>query len=183
MANFFTRSQFRGFTENLSLQERTNIRKRAEERSPSGTTFLSHSSKDQDILPGVIRVLENHGATVYIDKKDSSLPPYTSKDTAAKLKNRIQQSKKFVLLATENSKDSRWVPWELGVADGNKSFDNIAIFPVLEDTMNDSWTNWEYLGLYDHVAWRKFRGKEKEEWMVWDRRKNTASALAQWLAR
>lgn len=183
MANFFTRSQVRSFTDNLSLQERTNIRKRAEERSPSGTAFLSHSSKDQDILPGIIQILENHGATVYIDKKDPSLLPYTSKDTAFTLKNRIGQSKKFVLLATENSKDSRWVPWELGVADGYKSFDNIAIFPVLEDTMNDSWTNWEYLGLYDRVVWRKFKGKEKDEWMVWDRRDNTARALAEWFAK
>ena len=183
MANFFTRSQVRGFTQNLSLQEQTNIRKRAEERSSSGTTFLSHSSKDQDILPGVIRILENQGATVYIDKKDPSLPPYTSKDTASTLKSRIGQSKKFVLLATENSKDSRWVPWELGVADGCKSFDNIAIFPVLEDTMGDSWTNWEYLGLYDRVAWKKFKGNEKDEWMVWDQRENTALTLAQWLAR
>lgn len=165
------------------MQERTNIRKRAEERSPSGATFLSHSSKDQDILPGVIHILENHGATVYIDKKDPHLPPYTNKDTAATLKNRIRQSRKFMLLATENSKDSRWVPWELGVADGYKSFDHIAIFPVLEDTKRDSWTKWEYLGLYDRVAWRTFRGKEKEEWMVWDRKENTASALAKWLAR
>lgn len=75
------------------------------------------------------------------------------------------------------------MPWELGVADGYKSFDNIAIFPVLEDSMSDSWTNWEYLGLYDRVVWRKFKGKEKDEWMVWDRRENTARALAEWLAR
>jgi len=183
LADFFTRSEVRGFTRGLSLNEQTNIRKRAEARSPSGTVFLSHSSNDHDILPGVIRVLENHGAKVYIDKKDPSLPPYTSKDTAATLKNRIEQSKKFMLLATENSKDSRWVPWELGVADGYKSFDNIAIFPVLEDTMSDSWTNWEYLGLYDRVAWKKFKGNEKDEWMVWDRRENTALALAKWLAR
>ncbi len=49
--------------------------------------------------------------------------------------------------------------------------------------MQDSWTNWEYLGLYDRVAWEKFRGREKDEWMVWDRRENTALALAEWLSR
>ena len=72
------------------------------------------------------------------------------------------------------------VPW---VADGFKSQDKIAIFPVLEDTMSGSWTNWEYLRLYDRVAWRKFKGNEKNEWMVWDRRENTALDLAKWLAR
>ncbi|WP_108223420.1 toll/interleukin-1 receptor domain-containing protein [Cereibacter johrii] len=183
MADYFTRSEYVGFAQGLSLQERTNVRKRAETRSPDRAIFLSHSSKDEDILPGVIRILELHGATVYIDKKDPGLPPYTNKETAASLRLRIRQARKFILLASENSKDSRWVPWELGIADGYKSFDNIAVLPVLEDTRQDSWTSWEYLGLYDRVAWKMFRGKEEEEWMVWDRRENTAHPLRTWLNR
>ncbi len=134
-------------------------------------------------MTGVIRVLENHGASVYIDKKDPSLPPYVNKETAASLKSRIKQSRKFVLLATQNSKDSKWVPWELGVADGFKTLRNIALIPTVEDNHRDNWTDWEYLGLYDRIVWGKFKEKSKSEWMVWDKRENSAVALNLWLTR
>ena len=98
-------------------------------------------------------MLESHGAAVYVDKKDGSLPPYTDKSTAKILKNRISESQKFVLLASEQSKDSRWVPWELGLADGYKGLGNVAIFPAVESKGRDAWTNWEYLGLYDRIIW------------------------------
>ncbi|NKM58453.1 TIR domain-containing protein [Rhizobium anhuiense] len=112
-----------------SESERTRIRKVANSRSPNGATFLSHSSKDEDLVLGAILVLEGHGAQVYVDEVDPEMPPYTNTETAAILKSRIRQSKKFVLLTSKNSKESKWVPWELGVADGYKDLGNIALFP------------------------------------------------------
>jgi hypothetical protein len=120
MIEYATRGDLLGIAANLDLNEQVSVRKAAEDRSPEGATFLSHSSKDQELVVGAVRLLTGHGATVYIDKKDPALPPYTNKDTAIGLKKRIQQSRKFVLLASENSKDSRWVPWELGIADQAK---------------------------------------------------------------
>lgn len=74
-----------------------------------------------------ILVLEGHGAQVYVDEVDPEMAPYTNTETAAILKSRIRQSKKLVLLTSKNSKESRWVPWELGVADGYKDLGNIAV--------------------------------------------------------
>lgn len=183
MINYYTRSQFVSFGDSLDAQMRTEIRKRAEGRSPSNATFLSHSSKDSDVLVPVIRILESHGASVYIDKKDPALPPYTSKKTAMVLRDRIGQAKKFVLLASENSKDSRWVPWELGIADGRKSESNIAIFPVLEKQGDTQWMSWEYIGLYDRIVYGDLNGYSEPVWMVLDYRENIATELRQWLAR
>lgn len=183
MVEYITRAEFRSFANEIGSQERASLRKRAEDRSPLGTTFLSHSSKDEELVDGAIRVLENHGAHVYMDKKDPSLPPYTSKDTADALKTRINQSKKFVLLASENSKESKWVPWELGLADGYKHLDNIALFPAVEASHQTQWTSWEYLGLYDRIVWGRFRGEEGSVWMVWNERQNTATRLSEWLKR
>ena len=106
MLRYTTKAEFRSFASEISLQEQARLRKSAKERSPEGATFLSHSSKDDDLVVGAIRVLENHGATVYIDKVDPELPPYTSEETAATLKKRIEQTKKFVLLATKNRRSS-----------------------------------------------------------------------------
>lgn len=183
MADYITRSDLRSVTMNMNDGEASTVRKRAEERSPQGSIFLSHSSKDEELVTGAIRVLENYGGSVYVDKKDPTLPPYTSKETASTLKTRVSQAKKFILLASANSKDSRWVPWELGLADGYKKIENIAIFPAVDSAHDASWASWEYLGLYDRIVYGKLQGYEKNVVMVLDHRKNTATELSQWLNR
>jgi TIR domain len=181
--SYITKEQFRGFAREISLQEQASVRKTAASRSPEGATFLSHSSKDEELVVGAIKVLEGHGGTVYIDKKDPDLPPYTNEETAAILKKRIDQTKKFVLLATKNSKESNWVPWELGIADSKKGLDRIALFPAVDTEHDNSWTSWEYMGLYRRIVWGDLQGHEKKLWMVLDEKKNTATTLTEWLRR
>lgn len=181
MVDYISRGEFLSFSASMNVQDREILREQVENRSPNGATFLSHSSKDKEIVMGATRILTLHGASVYTDKKDPDLPPYTSKETAAKLKNRINQSKKFVLLASENSKESKWVPWELGIADGYKNRNQIALFPAVDDPQKTAWTSWEYLGLYDRIVWGKLNGYEKEVWMVWDEVRNVATELSSWL--
>jgi len=181
MIRYTTKDEFRRFSSEMPLNESTQLRKRAQERSPEGATFLSHSSKDEDLVVGAIRVLENHGGTVYLDKKDPTLPPYTSEQTANTLKNRIAQARKFVLIATKNSNESKWVPWELGIADGKKGLDRIALFPAVDEPHDNSWASWEYMGLYRRIVWGDLEGHEKPIWMVLDEKKNTAIPLSKWL--
>lgn len=145
MIQYTTRAEFQDIEAKLSLNEQASLRKRAEDRSPTSATFLSHSSSDRELVVGAIRVLEGHGATVYIDKKDPTLSPYTSKETARTLRQRINQSKKFVLIASKNSKESKWVLWELGIADGDKGAARVAIFPAVEERSD---TTWDKLGIF-----------------------------------
>src|SRR5438105_3224513 len=127
MVDYITRDEIRRTAG--SLTEQASILRKALNRSPDGSTFLSHSSKDAELLPGVVAILERHGASVYVDKKDEALPPNTSRETAEILRSRIRTCKKFVLFTTKSSKDSRWMPWELGLADGFKRFGNTAVLP------------------------------------------------------
>ncbi len=181
MIDYATRDDLIYLANQIQLNEQASVRNRAEGRSPSGATFLSHSSQDKELLVGAIRLLEKHGATVYIDKKDPALRPYTSKDTAAGLKDRIHQSQKFVLLASKNSKDSRWVPWELGIADECKGLRRVAILPAVEQQSDRGWSNWEYLGLYDRIVFGDLERQANKVWMVLDERANTATELSEWL--
>ncbi|WP_221151724.1 toll/interleukin-1 receptor domain-containing protein [Rhizobium binae] len=183
MVDFITSAELRGFAGRRTPDEQARIRMIAQSRSPDGATFLSHSSKDHDLVVGAIVVLEGHGAKVYIDEIDPEMPPYTSAQTANLLKTRILQSKKFVLLTSKNSKDSKWVPWELGLGDAYKNLANIALFPSSDSAHDKSWANSEYLGLYDRIVWGKHSDYPKEIWMVWDHRKNTATELSAWLKR
>ncbi len=182
MKSYTTKQELRQFAEDILAEERVRLRKSAQERSPSGATFLSHSSKDDDLVVGAVRVLTNHGATVYIDKVDPAMPPYTNKQTAATLKTRIQQARKFVLLASANSKESKWVPWELGVADGYKGLSKIALFPAVDTRDDTDWTSWEYMGLYQRIIWGNINGYRDALWMVLDETENTAVPLKDWLA-
>lgn len=180
MVEYITRAALTTTTSSLSEQAST-VRK-AESRSPSGSTFLSHSSKDSNLLPGTIALLERHGAVVYVDKKDDSLPPYTNRQTAVHLRERVKQSKKFVLLTTKNSKDSRWVPWELGLADGYKTPHNVAILPGVENATETAWTSAEYLGVYNRIVFGKLAGRSREVFMVWNQEENSATELSEWLS-
>ena len=55
----------------------------------------------------------------------------------------------FLFLATSNSIQSRWCPWEIGFADSVKSYEKILIIPTEDDYGN--WYGNEYLQLYKKV--------------------------------
>jgi hypothetical protein len=168
-------------TENT--QRAATVVAKAQRADPTSATFLSHSSKDLELLPVVVHILESHGARVYIDKKDPELPPYTNRSTAQILRDRIRKADKFVLLASENSKDSRWVPWELGLGDGYRKPPNVAIFPAVEDSKRTLWTSAEYLGVYDQIVYGMHKEYSNSIWMVWNKEENTATELGSWLRR
>lgn len=117
--------------------------------STSNTVFLSHRHDDKEEVKKAVGFLAQFGQRTYIDWLDHSMPSQTSSETAEKLKDRINRSNKFVLLATPRSIQSIWIPWELGLADGVKGLDRIAILPLMyKDTR---WDEREYYGLYNYI--------------------------------
>lgn len=182
MARYVTRAQLEERVRNLGTQQnRSVLVEKAAARSVSGSVFLSHASADATLLPGVVSVLEEHGGAVYIDKRDAALPSETSGETARLLHARIAACKTLVLFATQKSIDSRWVPWELGVADGLKTGKRVALFPTVETAMTAEWAEREYLGLYDRVVYDTLGPSRTPEWFVWDRQTNTGTRLRDWL--
>lgn len=145
--------------------------------------FLSHSSLDKEALPKAIGLLEWHGGKVYIDKVDKELPKKTSSETGVKLKERISQCPKFIVLVTANSKNSRWIPWELGIADEKKKLPNVALLPDVGNQANAEWPEQEYLGLYPRIVLNTFQGQSAPVWMVLDHHSNTGTELSEWLKR
>ena len=117
------------------------------------TVFLSHSHDDNDIILDIIEFLLTVGITVYVDWLDPTMPRITSVETAVRIKERIVQCERFVVLLTENSKESKWVPWELGFADAKKDNDRIAVFPVkrYSYTSDSEFTGLEYMQLYQRI--------------------------------
>jgi hypothetical protein len=185
MPQMVTFSEMRDYISKHSFESRAILESRQLDNSNFSenqkNVFLSHSSLDRDLLPYVVKILKNHGGNPYIDIGDNRLPNPPSVNTAITLKDTIKQCKRFVLFVTTNSKDSKWIPWELGIGDGSKTNNDIAIFPSAEEENNMDWLSQEYLGLYKRIVWGNIEGIEKEVWMVWNHQKNQAIELSKWL--
>lgn len=140
-----------------SIGKIPNISQKNLERKALGsktTVFLSHSHKDADIIESAIAFLLSVGVLVYVDWLDPTMPQTTSGETATKVKNKIVECQKFVVLLSENSKDSKWVPWELGYADGEKANQDIAIMPIKRSfyTSDAEFNGLEYMHLYRRIT-------------------------------
>ena len=121
--------------------------------------FLSiHSSEDAEIILGILDSLNNYGYSVYIDwVTDSHLDrSKISKKTVDTLRARMKQSKSLFYATTKNSSESKWMPWELGYMDGEKS--KAAILPVFNDESSntDNYQGQEYLGVLS-IFYRRYR--------------------------
>ena len=113
------------------------------------TIFLSHSHKDTVIVTGLINILRPDDVEIYVDWNDKELPRVTSRATAEQIKKEIINRQLFIILATQNAMESKWVPWEVGVADQSKSQEQILIVPVPDRT--GQFHGSEYLQLYRRV--------------------------------
>lgn len=111
--------------------------------------FLSYRRKDKDYVAPLVDFLKKRGVNVYIDYLDETLPDTPSPETAGILRQRINQSDKLILFATPNSKESKWIPWELGLGDGFLKYENVAILPVTNNS--SSWDEQEYYQIYGHI--------------------------------
>ena len=178
MADFATFDDLDRFS--LVLNE-SELRKSAATKSPDKNLFISHSSADNRWLPGLISLLQNHEARVYVDQEDVRLPRVPSPETAAVLREALRSCPRFVLFVSTNTKASTWIPWELGLGDGHLGPTNVALFPAARSSTEQSWADQEYLGLYRRIVWGRLGDAPQPQWFVHDHRKNTGTALRQWI--
>jgi len=117
------------------------------------TIFLSHKHDERTELEAAISFLKQFGVDVYIDWMDEEMPKYTSGKTANRIKNKIKENDKFILLATDSAVASKWCNWELGYGDAQKYINNIAILPVKSDY--GQYNGSEYLQIYPYIDKKK----------------------------
>ena len=140
------------------------------------TVFLSHSHDDRALVEPVRKLLAAQGVILYVDWKDPEMPAVTSPETARKIKRRISAADKFVMLASNTSLRSRWVPWELGIGDIEKGLPSIAVFPVTPDY--GTWEGSEYVGIYSRIE-----EASDGELAVFEPGQNKGVSLKAWLGR
>lgn len=138
---------------NESLRETRFFNKSNYDIQP--TVFVSHKHsdiEDKEELKGIMEILENLGAKIYIDSMDNKMPEQTCGDTAVRIKEVIKYCNKFILIATEKAIESFWCNWELGIGDTHKYINHIAIIPIKEKGEYDfQFKGNEYLQIYPSI--------------------------------
>ncbi|MBN1925708.1 MAG: toll/interleukin-1 receptor domain-containing protein [Prolixibacteraceae bacterium] len=112
--------------------------------------FLSHKHDEKQYLESAISLLKRYGVDVYVDWLDEGMPKTTSGVTAVKIKEKVKQNHKFILLATEGAINSKWCNWELGLGDAAKYIEDIAILPIRQGYRDFSGN--EYLQIYPYIT-------------------------------
>lgn len=127
--------------------------------------FLTHSIKDSELILGLKNIIEDFGYSVYVDwLEDPQLDrSQVSKETARKLRERMNSSKSLFYVTTENTEDSKWMPWECGYFDGVK--EKVAIVPIKKASTNNAFNGQEYLGLYPYVVKQKSTKGDIKLWV------------------
>lgn len=164
---YFKSSRIQKSSINESLNESRSFSKNKYESKP--TVFISHKHSDlQDVeeLKGVMEILEDLGAKIYIDSMDNSMPGHTCGDTAIRIKEVIKHCDKFLLIATEKAIESYWCNWELGIGDTHKYIDHIAVLAIKEKGEYDhEFKGNEYLQIYPSIVYRdgttRYRNSQK----------------------
>lgn len=100
-----------------------------------------------------------------------------NKDTAQTLRGRMNNSKGLAYVATSNSTNLKWCPWELGYFDGKKN-SRCCILPIME---SQNFNGQEYLGLYPYLEYAEYSNKNQYEFLVDNQENDEYVILREWL--
>lgn len=152
---FLTEQYFRQMASRMPINEQrafSDVRRGADPRTKKYDVFLSYNIADKEVIRGIYYALTKiQHLTVYLDSicdpdlnRDS-----TNKESAERIHNRLVHSRSLIYAQSSNAARSNWMPWELGVVDGNTN-GKCMIMPVTSDA-HPVTPRREYLLLYPYV--------------------------------
>ena len=122
--------------------------------------FLSHSSKDMELIAGLKLILTDLGFSVYVDWNDNELDPNNvTPHTAEVLRERMKCCKSLIYAFSEGAANSKWMPWELGYFDALKN-SRVAVLPISK-LPKFSYKGSEFVGVYYFIQVDKISGSDK----------------------
>ncbi len=105
MARYFARGQTT--YDSVSIQE-------ANRRALRWDVFVSHKSNDMPIAVEVARVIQSQGLSVWLDTAYPTIED--GPDLADHIAQILDRSFSLLAVVTRNTRDSWWVPFEIGIA-------------------------------------------------------------------
>lgn len=78
--------------------------------------FISHQKKDSDVANTVAEYLLSAGIDIYFDQYDKSINRSDPQSVVTAIRKGIENSSHMLVLFSQNTFSSMWVPWEIGYA-------------------------------------------------------------------
>ena len=78
--------------------------------------FISHQKNDSDIANKIADYLLDAGIDIYFDQYDKSIDRSNPESVVTAIKRGIENSSHMLVLFSNNTFGSMWVPWEIGYA-------------------------------------------------------------------
>lgn len=173
--DFFSESYFKQAASRIELFEQRGFSDRAShDRSLNARfdVFLSYNISDIEVVKNIFFVLSKKGLKVYLDciVDPDMKRSETDRQTAERIHNRLLNSKSLLYAQSPSAGHSNWMPWELGVVDGNTH--KCYIMPVTKDA-NPVTPRREYLSIYPYVKLgldgkMKIVNERVEGDLIWD---------------
>lgn len=152
---------------------------RVTDSSKTYDIFLSHSSKDKELIAGLKLILNDLGYSVYVDWNDPELDPdNVTPRTAAVLRERMACCKSLLYAFSENASNSKWMPWELGFFDALKQ-SRVAVLPI-STTVKTSYRGSEFVVLYYFIQIAYKQGTDEKA--LWVHEGDKYVIFESWLA-
>lgn len=99
-----------------SLSE-SEYRALAKSAAPAKRIFVSHYNEDSELARKIASWIRNFGMTAFLDVDDPNLPQKDDVEMADYIKRVINASHGLVVVTSNKTVSSWWVPYEIGVAD------------------------------------------------------------------
>lgn len=167
----FSNAMDQGFTKKASSNTQFDV-------------FLSHSSRDSNLVFAIKKKLKDYDISVYVDWLDDSELDRThvTRETAIFLRDRIKQCKSLAFLDTNNALESKWTPWEVGFADANKQ--RVFIIPIREEeTSYRDYKGQEFFSLYPFLDEEPNKRDQMTLWINSPYKKEHYDSLTTWLEK
>ncbi len=128
--------------------------------------FLSHRYLDAKYILGLKIELENLNYEVFVDWIEKPVLDRANvlPSTADWLRSAMRNCKCLLYAISDNSPESKWMPWELGFSDGIHG--KVAMVPIADSPSgSETYVGQEYLGLYPYVTKTKTEAGREEIWI------------------
>jgi hypothetical protein len=116
-----------------------------------------------------------------VDVFDTTISAMNEQERPDHVRSVIQRCRRLVVLFSENTKSSRWIPWELGLRDGTININQVATFPTAQSEIEQPWGTQEYFGLYSQIRYLRHPNQGTSGYVVINPRTGRYSPLAMWL--
>lgn len=115
------------------------------------SVYISFDPGDEEAMISVLLLLDSAGVKIYPVWADPGFASAHGSNEFDSLRKDIARCSKFVFIASENALKSTRCNWELGIGDGLRYPDSIAVMPVTEQR-GATWSCPDYLQTYPKLV-------------------------------